>query len=255
MGVSKRTRQRELKKNVATVLIIAVFAVAVFSINSIGRFIADKIITPLADFSGINGEKVSTNSISTEKLEFYLINGGTYSTADEAQGFVKDKGGYVFRYDGSFNAILAVYNNKEEATAFAEEGGYSLITLTLDKLKIKVTGKSDQVKALNDSFSLLSTTAETLCALTLQVSAGEISFLQCASRLNAIEDKRAASEEALKSLNSENSTVKALLDMLSLNKALLDEAPASDDETFCKRLNYITCAYVTEYFKFYSELE
>lgn len=259
MGVSKRTRQKEMKKNLIAVAIILAFAVTVFSINSIGRFIADKIIRPVAEFSGVKTENASTQTVKTKKLEAYLVSFNEYSSLDEANSHrteAKEQGasGYVFEMDGKFNIIHSIHTEKASAEELAENFS-SVLTLTLDELSIKITGTKKQVETVTDCFNIMTENALSLTDLTKKLEKGEITALQVSSKINAMKKELENKLESLNTLNSNNVTVKALTDMLSISKTLLSEMPTSDSSEFSQKLKYVACAYTCEYFKFYGELE
>ena len=69
MGTSQRMKKREMKKNLTALLIIAVFAVIVFSVNSIGKFIAEKVIQPVMNLKVAKDERIVTNTVKIEALE------------------------------------------------------------------------------------------------------------------------------------------------------------------------------------------
>ncbi len=259
MGVSKRTRQKEMKKNLIAVAIILAFAVAVFSINSIGKFIADKIIRPVAEFSGIKSENVSTETVKTKKLEAYLVSFNEYASLDEAQSHrteAKEQGasGYVFEMDGKFSVIHSIHTEKASAEKAAKDFS-SVLTITLDELSIKITGTKRQVEAVTDCFNIMTENSLALADLSQKLEKGEITALQASTKIRSMENTLDGKLEDLSELNSSNVTVKALTDILSISKTLLSEMPASDSSDFSQKLKYVACAYTCEYFKFYGELE
>lgn len=261
MGVSKRTRQKELKKNIIAVLIIVAFAFTVFSINSIGKFIAEKIIKPVADFSGIKSESISTENLKTTKLEIYLVSALEVDSLEEAQKAsdeIKSQGGsgYIFEMDKKFNVLHSVKTNKDsakEVTSSLSSG--TVMTLTLDELSIKITGTKKQTDTISACFNLMTDNSKDLILYLEQLESGEITSLQASTKLNAMESKLEEDLKLLGDLNSSNITVKALTDMLSISKTLIAEMPDSDQNNFLQKFKYTACAYVCEYFKFYGELE
>ncbi|MBE7092046.1 MAG: hypothetical protein E7365_02570 [Clostridiales bacterium] len=264
MGVSRRTKQKELKKNFFAIAIIAIFAIVVFSINSIGNFIATKIIQPVINLTETRNEKVVTNTLKTEKLTLYLLCAGEMPTEAEAETlktFVCEKGGggYVFQQDNSYYIIHSVYKDKTKAEAKGQElsGEFSplVITLNLEETVIKVTGKDTQLKTVYSCFSVLNDVALTLENTCNQINNGEISNLEAMKNLQKLKNSISDGQQNLKELNSSNTKVLAISDMLVLSQTLLNQMPASDDATFKQRLNYTACAYVCEFYKFYCSLE
>ncbi len=261
MGVSKRTRQKELKKNIIAVLIIVVFAFTVFSINSIGKFIAEKIIKPVADFSGIKSESISTANLKTTKLEIYLVSALEVDSLDEAQKAsdeIRSQGGsgYVFEMDKKFNVLYTIKTDKDSAKEVASTlTSGAVMTLTLDELSIKITGTKKQTDTVSDCFNLMTDNSKNLILYLEQLESGELTPLQASTKLNTMNGKLEENLKLLGDLNSSNITVKALTDMLSISKTLIDEMPDSDQSNFLQKFKYTACAYVCEYFKFYGELE
>ncbi len=264
MGVSRRTRQKELKKNVYTIIIIAIFAILVFSINSIGKFIATKIIAPVANFTGIKNEKVSTDTLKTEKLTLYLLSAGEMPTLAEAETlktFVSEKGGggYIFSKDGTFNVIFSVFKDKESAEKkgqeIASDFAPSVITVTIEETVIKVTGKSSQLNTIHSCFALLNDIAVSLENVSNQTVTGAISTLEASKELQKLKNRILEAQDQLKELDSANTKVLAVQDMLVLSQTLLNQLPSNSDTAFKQKLNYTACAYVCEFYKFYCSLE
>lgn len=261
MGVSKRTRQKELKKNLLAVIIIVIFAFTIFSINSIGKFVAEKIIKPVADFSGIKSETVSTATAKTKKLEIYLVSAAESDSLEEAQKTsedIKEQGGsgYVFEMDKKFNVLYTVKTDKDSAKAVAETlSSGTVMTLTLDELSIKITGTKKQTDTISGCFNLMTENSKNLITYLKQLESGEITPLQASAKMNDMENKLNDNLQLLNQLNSSNATVKALTDMLNISLTLLEEMPSADSTIFLQKFKYTSCAYVCEYFKFYGELE
>lgn len=264
MSVSRRTRQKELKKNIYTVIIIAIFAVLVFSINSVGKFIATKIIQPVANFTGIKNEKISTDTLKTKKLTLYLVSAGEMPTQAEAETlrtFVVEKGGggYIFNQDGTYNVIFSVFKDKESAEekgqALTGDFAPSVITVTIEETVIKVTGKSSQLKTIHSCFTLLNDIALTLEDISNQVLTDKSSNLEASKELQKLKNSIQEVQAQLEELSSSNTKVLAVSDMLVLSQTLLNQMPTSDDSSFKQKLNYTACAYACEFYKFYCSLE
>lgn len=264
MGVSRRTRQRELKKNVITIMIIAVFAVIVFSINSIGNFIATKVIQPVVNFTGTKTDKILTDTLTTPKLTLYLLCAGEMPDMAEAEtlkSFTIEQGGggYIFNRDDVYYVIHSVFKDKSQAEnkgqQLLDKFTPSVITLTLEETVIKVTGKSSQMKAVHSCFLKLNNIALTLQNLNEQVETGKISNLEALKELQKLKNQIEQSGTELKSLNSSNTKVLAVIDMLVLSETLLNQLPSNDAADFKQKLNFVTCAYVCEFYKFYCSLE
>ncbi len=252
MGVSRRTRQREMRKNAVAIGIILIFALTVFSVNSIGKFIAEKIIKPVADFSGIK-ESVSISNVKTEKLELFAISLSSYDTFEEAQN--ASNGNYIFKLDDKFNLLHSIKSDKEEAKALLSETDGAIITLNLDEVSIKITGTKAQTQLISSCFNMMTKTAKTLAECEETLEKGTLSPLQAEAKIKTVRADITARITALTELNSSNVTVSSLCDILGLFSTLLEDIPSSTDENFLPKLRYASCAYVCEYFNFLSELE
>lgn len=264
MGVSRRTRQRELKKNICAIAIIAIFAVLVFSINSIGNFIATKIIQPVVNFTGIKSEKITTDTLKTDKLTLYLVSAGEMPTQAEAETLKtmvaeKGGGGYIFSEDGVYNVIFSVFTDKESAEKkgqeLASDFAPSVITVTIEETVIKVTGNSSQMKTIHSCFTILNDVALTLEKVSNQVTSGKISNLEASKEMQKLKNSIEEAQKELEELSSSNTKVLAVSDMLVLSQTLLNQLPSSDDSAFSQKLNYTACAYACEFYKFYCSLE
>ena len=253
MGVSKRTRQKEMRKNAVAVAIVLIFALTVFSVNSIGKFIAEKVIKPVADFSGISTESFSTATIKTDKLELFAVSIASFDTFEDAQK--EFSGNYIFKLDDKFNVLHSVKTSKEEAKKTLNETDGAIITLNLDEVSIKITGTKSQTNLISSCFDTVTKNAKILAECEEKLHNGELSPLQTEAKLKTARSEISAKITSLTELNSKNVTVTALTDILNLLSSLLEDIPSSTDEKFLEKLRYSSCAYVCEYFNFLSELE
>ena len=253
MRVSRRTRQREMRKNAVAIGIILVFALIIFSVNSIGKFIAEKVIKPVADFSGISTESFSTATIKTDKLELFAVSIASFDTFEDAQK--EFSGNYIFKLDDKFNVLHSVKTSKEEAKKTLNETDGAIITLNLDEVSIKITGTKNQTNLISSCFDTVTKNAKILAECEEKLHNGELSPLQTEAKLKTAKSEISAKITSLTELNSKNVTVTALTDILNLLSSLLEDIPSSTDEDFLEKLRYSSCAYVCEYFNFLSELE
>ncbi len=264
MGVSKRTRQRELKKNFFAFFIIIVFACIVFSINSIGNFIAVNVIAPVIDLTKEKNEKAFTDTIKTEKLVMYLVCAGEMPDLAEAETLktmVSEKGGggYIFNQDGEYSVIHSVFLDKavaeEEGKKLSSDFAPSVIKIAIDETVINVTGKEKQLETLHSCFTAINQCSISLTELSLKLNNAQISPLEALKETQKLKNTIVDLQKDLKEINSSNVKVLALSDMLALSQTLLNELPASDDSTFNQKLTYTACAYSCKLYEFYSSLE
>ncbi len=264
MGVSKRTRQREAKKNLFAISIILIFAIIIFSINSIGNFIALNVIAPVVDLTAKNQDSPLTDTVKTKKLELFLLSAGEMPDLAEAETLktlVQEKGGagYVFSQGNEYSIIYAVYTDKalaeEAGTKISADFSPSVIKITVDETTIRITGKSEHLTIIHSCFTALNHCALTLEQLARTVNDNTTTTLVASKDVQKIKNDFVQLQQDLKSINSSNVKVLALSDMLVLSQTLLGELPTSSDGSFKQKLNYISCAYACKLYEFYSSLE
>ena len=264
MGVSRRTRQRELKKNLLAFLIVIIFACVIFSINSIGNFIALNVIAPVVNLSAKKSETPLSDTVKTQKLVMYLVSAGEMPDLAEAETLktlVSEKGGggYVFQQDNEYSVIHSVFSDN----SLAEEMGKkltsdftpSVIKITIDETTIRITGKSEQLKTVHSCFTHLNQCATILEQLARDINDNKTTPLEALKEIQKLKNATLNLQNKLKEINSSNVKVLALSDMLVLAETLLNELPTSNDNAFNQKLNYTACAYACRLYDFYSSLE
>ena len=142
---SKRVRIREAKKNAVAIFIVIAFAAVVFSVNSIGKFIAQKVISPIAQ---TGTTKAQTVSFSLNEVTFFAV-GETCEKKDA----VVTAGGAGF--DFNENVLFSCYTTKEQAELVAQKHALLILPLSADKLSVKLTGASEQILPIKDGINLL----------------------------------------------------------------------------------------------------
>lgn len=262
MGMSRRAKKREMQKNIIAVIIVAVFALAVFSINSIGKFIAQKVISPVMSLG--KSESASTDRLSADGLTFYAVSVLCCDSAKDAEdnkaGVTENGGsGYVFVFDGGFYVLYSCLENKDAAQKQCDElkekyPEAAVTEIKLPSLEIKVTGNSEQISAIKDVFSSLSAAAKTMLSAAGGFESGALTKLQVCGNISKVSADTAAAKAKLDTVESKNSTVIALKDACLCLEALLKEAPESSDSAFLQKLRYVSSAFVCEYVVFCTEL-
>ncbi len=249
-----RERKRDAKKNLLAVIVVVAFGLIVFSINSVGKFIAEKVICPVVNLTGTKSE-TATDKISAEPLEFYIVSLGSFDTEAEATAKVNETGnssGYVLKHEGKYVAVSDCFTDKVQAEK--NRGDLSLLSVKTASLSLKVTGTEEQIKLINKVFSSLNGTAKSLLQINEAYQNGESSKLQTLSKLQKYKDTVNDIYSDAESLKSENSTVKAICEMCACGKTVLSELPKSNDEDFAKKVKYISAAFSCEYLIFCNEL-
>ncbi|MBR2861663.1 MAG: hypothetical protein IKB86_07495 [Clostridia bacterium] len=265
MGTSRRTKQREMKKNLLAAGIVLVFAVAVFSINSVGKFMAQRVIDPLMNIGAKQEEKVSTETVSCKKTEMFLVSAGLFEEKAEAEAAIKNVssaggGGYCLKTDSGYHVMHSCYKDKASAEASVQrlQGTFkdaAVVTLKVDKISLKITGTSAQTETVKGCIDFLSAATETLAEVSAKVAEEELTSLKASGELQKLASRQAESERALRELESSNTFIVAMQDMMALCSTLFAELPQSSDAEFNRKLNYVSCAFACEYVKFCSDLE
>ncbi len=265
MGVSRRTKERELKKNLIAVAIVLVFALIVFSFNSIGKFIAENLIVPLVAIGTTDSSATVTEKISLKKVEAFILGTHFYATQEEcadAVSLVKKQGGagYLLAYEQGYYVVHSCYADNESAKKQLNElvkafDGTQILSLYVDELSIKVTGTKAQTEVIKEGFEFLSEAVSRIADISLSSQEKSYTPLEACTKLQGLKSELESNQKALENFKSGNSTVNALKDMYSCTKTLFNELPQSSDEAFLQKLNYAATAYACEYIKFCSELE
>ncbi len=265
MGTSRRTKQREMKKNLLAAGIVLVFAIVVFSINSVGKFMAQKVIDPIMNIGSKQEGKVSTETVSCDKTEMFLVSAGLFEEKAEADATVKNitasgGGGYCLKTDSGYHVIYSCYQDKASADIKAQElktafDKTTVVTLKIDKISLKITGTGEQTEAIRKTFEFLSSATAKLSEIGAKVASDELAPLKACQELQQLMSGQVECEEALSVLESSNATVVSLKDMMALSKTLFAELPQSSDVDFNQKINYVSCAFACEYIKFCSDLE
>lgn len=262
MGMSRRAKRREMQKNIIAVVTVAAFALAVFSINSIGKFIAQKIISPVMNMG--KSENASTDRLSADGLTFYCVSALCCNTAKDAEenkaGIIENGGsGYVFVSDGGFYVLYSCFESKDAAQKqcgeIKEKYPEAAVTeIKVPALEIKVTGNNTQVGAVKDVFASLSGAAKTMLSVAGEFENGTLTKLQACGKIGKISADVQAAKTKLDGIESRNSTVIALKDACMCFETLLKESPESSDGSFLQKLRYVSSTFVCEYVVFCTEL-
>lgn len=265
MGTSQRMKKREMKKNLTALLIIAVFAVIVFSVNSIGKFIAEKVIQPVMSIGTAKDERIVTNTVKIEALEIYGVGAGQFEDAASAAETVKkiqDGGGagYVLETAEGFTVLASCYTDEEWAESVKEKLSSSFDTVGVfplkgDELSIKITGTQAQAEMIGQAFDSLRTTVKEMVDLCVETDKSDVTRLQACTQIQLCRTDTAKQLEQLKTLESGNRVVTVLEEMLTCTATALDEMPESSDDAFAQKLKYASASLAGEYLNFYTSLE
>lgn len=261
-----RKAKKEMQKNIAAVLIVVIFGVLVFSINAVGKFVAEKVIQPvMAHTSTEKDEKTITQTIKSDPVTVYALCAGNCKESAEAEELskkIKEAGGAGVVYEDSsgFCSILACYSNKEWAQSVMEKNKNSFENLSVKELKgdevsIKITATSSQCKVISESFDLIRTVVMQATELCIDTDKGDTTRLQACAKLKALQSQVNDQIDGLKKLDSKNDVIKCLKEMLTVIDTSLSSLPESSDDSFLQKLKECSAELTTEYISFYASLE
>lgn len=265
MRTSQRMRKKEMKKNLTAVLIIAVFAAIVFSVNSIGKFIAENVIQPVMSLGTAKEDRIITNTVTIEALEIYGVGAGHFAdtaAAGETVKKLKEGGGagYVLETSEGFTVLASCYTDKEWAESVKEKlsatfAETSVIALKGDELSIKITGTKAQAELIAQAFSSLRTTVNDMVDLCVAFDKGDVTRLQACTQIQLRRTDTTQQLEQLRALSSGNRVITVLEEMFTCVDTALSEMPESADDAFAQKLKYAASSLAGEYLNFYTSLE
>ena len=224
--------------------------------------ISDAITAYILDMLQENGSAELQRNVLAEELGCVpsQINYVLSSRFTPEQGYVVESrrggGGYIFKNESSYSIIFGVYSKSDvaqtEAQQLTDAFTPSVITVSLDGIKIKITGQKAQLDTVQGASELLYKIAHTLESTSNL--AQDISLQDAEAELSALKTNVSLHKSALKGLNSANESIVSMLEMLSIAEELLEELPSSNQSTFLSQLKYSAAKYICEYYGFYNSL-
>lgn len=240
---SKRIKAREAKKNIATALIIVAFAAVVFSVNSIGKFIAQKLILPIAN---TGSAKAQTVSFSLNETQIFAV--GEEASKKDA---VISLGGAGFEFNE--NVLFSCYSQKEQADAAAQKHSLLVLPLSADKLSVKLTGTSEQILPIKDGINLLQTTLLDTLNTSALLELSDVTRTQ--AKANAELNLKNLNDTLNKIADSENSTIKELKLSLQCYITAFSSLENTQSESFLTSYKTLCCTLACEYLSFASAID
>lgn len=240
---SKRVKAREAKKNLAAVLIVVAFAAVVFSVNSIGKFIAQKLISPIAQ-SG--NAKTQTVSFSLDATQIFAV-GAEASSKDS----VITLGGAGFEFNE--NVLFSCYSQNSQAEAIAQKHSLSVLPLSSDKLSVKLTGTQEQIIPIKDGINLLQ--ASLLDALETSALLEQADITRTQAKAKAELNAKNLNETLNKIADSENSVIKQLKLSLQCYITAYSSLENTQSEGFLTSYKTLCCTLTREYLSFASAID
>ena len=240
---SRRFKAREAKKNAVAILIVIAFAAVVFSVNSIGKFIAQKLISPLAQAGSSKTQTVSFNieettvyalGLSQDKKEDVLAQGGAGAELNE-------------------NVLFSCYENKQVAEQIAQKHSLLVIPLYADKLSVRLTGAQEQTDAIKNGMNLLRSCLLDTLKTSAELELADVTRTQAKAKA---EINLKNLQEALNNIpSSENETVKQLKLTLQCYVTALSSLEDTQSDGFLKSFKVLSCTLCREYLSFASAID
>ena len=240
---SRRFKAREAKKNAVAILIVVAFAAVVFSVNSIGRFIAQKLISPLAQ---AGTSKTQTVSFNIEETTIYAL------------GLALDKKEDVASLDGATvelneNVLFSCYIEKPEAEQLAQKHSLLVIPLYADKLSVRLTGNSEQIDSIKNGMNLLRSVLLDALEVSASLDRADVTRTQAKAKAQ-ISLKNL--QDALNNIpSSENETVKQLKLTLECYVTAFSTLEDTQSDSFLKSFKILSCELAREYLSFASAID
>jgi len=275
MDRQKKSRRTEIKKNVAVVVIIAVFGVFVFSVNAVGKFMAEKVMTPVLNYiiihptataePGVTADssKVS-QTITVPAFTLYSIQMGAYSGSESATSAAESLqsaggGGYVVKSD-YFRVLASGYLTAEDAEKVQQQlkdagTSSSVYELKCDELVFKITATKAQIETINGAFRTYPELCTQLVGDCISFDKSEITQIQLKTKMKAILGKIQAQIKALDEMNgsSDNKPLTALTELYTQAETSLEDICGETGNSsldFSVRIKYNYIAMADAYCKY-----
>ena len=240
---SRRVKIREARKNAAAILIVIAFAAVVFSVNSIGRFIAQKLISPLAQGGSA---QTKTVSFDIEETTVYAI-GLSVDSSEQ----VLDAGGAALNVNES--SLYACYSEKTKAEQAAERYSFLVIPLYADKLSVRLTGNEDQILPIKNAMNLLRSTLLDTLLVCSELDSADVTRTQAKAKA---EINLKNLQEALGALPaSENEIVNQLKLTLECYVLAYNSLGETQSDNFLTSFKVLSCTLTREYLSFASAID
>ena len=263
----KRVQRVEAKKNLAVILVIVAFAVFVFSVNAIGKFVAEKVMAPVMGSLTVVATNTPapnatpdtsklTQTINVPAFSLFTIQLGAYSTEDAAKteaANVKAQGGAGYVAKGDYFRVLASgYNTKADADNVQAQlkdanKDSQVFELKCDELVFKITATKAQIDTINNAF----TKYPLLCSQFVDYSAsfdkGDISQIEFRTKIKTMLSDIQKIKTDLTNMGSSNKALLALIDIYaqaetSMEDISTDNQSSSQDLLVKIKYNYIQMA-------------
>ncbi len=240
---SRRFKAREAKKNAVAILIVVAFAAVIFSVNSIGRFIAQNLISPLAS---AGNTKTKTVSFNIEETTVYAL-----GLAIEKKEDVISLGGAAIELNE--NVLFSCYAEKQAADQIAQKHSLTVIPLYADKLSVRLTGSSEQTDSIKNGMNLLRSCLLEVLETSAALELADVTRTQAKAKAE-ISIKNL--QEALNSIpKSENETVKQLKLSLECYVTAFSMLDDTQSDGFLTSFKVLSCELVREYLSFASAID
>lgn len=240
---SKRVRIREARKNAIAIFIVIAFAATVFSINSVGKFIAQKVLSPIAK---VGTSKTQTVSFSLNEAHFFAV-GESLDKRDK----VIAAGGAGFEFNE--NVLFSCYTSNEQASLVAQKHSLLVLPLSADKLSIKLTGASEQILPIKDGINLLQSALNETIEASALLEQADITRTQAKAKaeLNLNNLNKALSDIK----ESQNETISQLKLSLQCYITAFSSLADTQSNDFLTSYKTLCCTLTREYLSFASAID
>lgn len=263
MDRQRKTRRTEMKKNIAVVVVIVVFGVFVFSVNAVGKFMAEKVVAPVLNFVIVHptqtpepGTTPDTTKVSqtikVPAFQLFAIQMGAYSDSKNAETQkaslqAAGGGGYIVKAD-YYRVLASGYLTEEEAQQVQEQlkaqgQTCSVYTLQCDELAFKITATKEQIEIIDDAFQTYPQLCTELIEACLAFDRSEKTETELKTEMKGILDDIKAQKKALEDMggSGENKPLAALTDIYARAETSLEEICGQDANSslaFSVRIKY-----------------
>lgn len=277
--------------------VIVVLGVLVYILSSgtVGKFISDQIITPVANFftgeqanqseqpvspspspstteSPKEGQAASQNVVS-KTLEipanaYFALQMGIFNdeqNAWDAAEQLRQQGGagYILQDGEQFRVLMSAYHTQDEARTVKDrlqgEGiETSIYEFSSEATSFNVKGEETYVVIIEEVFGFLPTFIEEVYDLSIELDQGQLELEGATTKLNALITTFDEKNKQLSNIasSSDNEIVKSLSGAINDIKQLLDTAAkAATVEEMSTQLKYIQINLIDQYLEVTQEIK
>ena len=296
---SPYTKESDNKKSnkpkIFAVIVVLGILVYILSSGTVGKFISDQIITPVANFftgeeseqpqveespspspSATESEKegqadsqnVVSKTIELPQNAYFALQMGVFNNEQNAQDAaeqLRQQGGagYILEDGGQYRVLMSAYHTQEEAQTVKErlqsEGmDTSIYEFTSAATSFNVKGAETYVVIIQEVFGSLPTLIDEVYNLSIALDQGQMDLEAANESLSTLITNINEQNEQLGTIgsNSDNEVVGSLLSAVSSTKQLLDiAAKATTVAEMSTQLKYVQIQLIDQYLGVIGQIE